>query len=263
MGNSKSHLNKAPVGALFIRVVWYNLNMKKILLIILGVMIITMGVFVLTKKTMVQAPSIPIENPAVSQEGIINAVTFNCVGNKTINAIFFKDKVELALSDKRNMLIPQGISGSGARYANQDESFIFWNKGDTAFIEEKGLMTYKDCLVANENKSEETPAPVGLANPASTNCAKVGGNLVIETKPDGSQYGLCYFEDNRACEEWALLRGDCPVGGIKTTGYDTIDQKFCAWSGGSTLAVANSVCIFKDGKKCSTLDFYNGKCIDN
>ncbi|MCX6797739.1 MAG: hypothetical protein NTX66_00770, partial [Candidatus Falkowbacteria bacterium] len=59
---------------------------------------------------------------------------------------------------------------------------------------------------------------------------------------------------------WALMRGDCPNGGVKTTGYDTIDQNYCAWSGGQTFAVPDSVCTFKDGSKCSTVDFYNGKC---
>lgn len=101
---------------------------------------------------------------------------------------------------------------------------------------------------------------VGLANPASLNCSKLGGSLVIEKRGDGGEYGLCYFEDNRACEEWALMRGDCPLGGVKTTGFDTVDQKYCAWSGGETFAVSNSVCTFKNGQKCSTLDFYNGAC---
>lgn len=104
---------------------------------------------------------------------------------------------------------------------------------------------------------------MGLANPASVNCSKLGGNLVINTRGDGGQYGLCYFEDNRACEEWALMRGECPVGGVKTTGFDTIDQNYCAWSGGQTLAVPNSICTFKNGSTCSTIDFYNGKCSDS
>jgi putative hemolysin len=43
-------------------------------------------------------------------------------------------------------------------------------------------------------------------------------------------------------------------------GLDSVDQKYCAWSGGQTLAVANAVCTFKDGKKCLTETFYNGKC---
>jgi putative hemolysin len=100
-----------------------------------------------------------------------------------------------------------------------------------------------------------------LANPASENCIEKGGSLQIQTKEDGSQYGLCYFDDARACEEWAMFRGECQVGGVKTTGYDTVDQKFCAWSGGRTFAVENSQCTFPSGKVCPTIDFYNGTCI--
>lgn len=101
---------------------------------------------------------------------------------------------------------------------------------------------------------------VSIANPASTFCIEKGGSLQMQTREDGGQYGLCYFEDARACEEWAMMRGECPVGGVKTTGYDTIDQKFCVWSGGRTLAVENSQCTFSNGKVCSTVDFYNGTC---
>jgi len=123
-------------------------------------------------------------------------------------------------------------------------------------------LNHKNNNYKNNNPAAEiiTPAPTQLANPASVNCSKVGGNLVIQKRGDGGEYGLCYFEDNRACEEWALLRGDCPLGGVKTTGLDTIDQKYCAWSGGETLAVPQSICTFKDDSKCSTEEFYNGKC---
>ncbi len=105
-----------------------------------------------------------------------------------------------------------------------------------------------------------TSTSTTIANPASVNCKDKGGNSVIKTKPDGSQYSLCYFDDNRACEEWAMMRGECPVGGVKTTGYDTEAQSFCAWSGGSTFAVDNAVCTFKDGSKCLDQDFYIGIC---
>jgi putative hemolysin len=100
-----------------------------------------------------------------------------------------------------------------------------------------------------------------VANPASVNCTKVGGSLVIKNKPDGSQYGLCFFDDARACEEWAMMRGDCPVGGMKTTGYDTEAQKYCAWSGGQTFAVPNAKCTFKDGSICPDEEFYSGVCL--
>src|SRR5262245_52405113 len=41
------------------------------------------------------------------------------------------------------------------------------------------------------------------ANPASENCVAQGGRLVIETAGDGGEFGVCLFEDNRQCEEWA------------------------------------------------------------
>jgi len=201
-------------------------------------------------------------------DGLISSAKFNCAENKSVQAVFFKDRVELSLSDGRNMTLPQTISASGARYANSDESLVFWNKGDGAFIEENNQTTFSGCLVASSAATSTSAAsatgpaqaPAQMANPASVNCTKVGGTLSIQKRGDGGEYGLCNFEDNRSCEEWALMRGDCPVGGMKTTGFDTIDQKYCAWSGGQTLAVPNSVCTFKDGSKCPTVDFYDGKC---
>ena len=48
--------------------------------------------------------------------------------------------------------------------------------------------------------------PPQLANPASVNCAAQGGRHVVERAPAGGELGVCLFEDNRQCEEWALLR---------------------------------------------------------
>lgn len=135
---------------------------------------------------------------------------YNCPKGKYIKATFHlpgDQSVDIILSDGRSMSLPHTISGSGARYANADESFVFWNKGDTAFTEEKGKTTYDNCVTT------ESDTTTTLANPASVNCGKVGGNLVIQKNPDGSEYGMCYFGKNKGCEEWALFRGECPVGG--------------------------------------------------
>jgi membrane-bound inhibitor of C-type lysozyme len=42
------------------------------------------------------------------------------------------------------------MSGSGIRYANADETFVFWSKGDTAFVTEGAdeKQTFADCVVA-------------------------------------------------------------------------------------------------------------------
>lgn len=106
-----------------------------------------------------------------------------------------------------------------------------------------------------------------LPNPASQNCATQGGELRIETRLDGGQYGVCVFEDNYQCEEWAMMRGDCPVGGVKVTGYITDAGRFCAISGGEYTVTGNSgaeneegLCTFKNGKVCEAAAFYNGTC---
>lgn len=79
----------------------------------------------------------------------ITSTTFTCAENKRLQAVFFDDKVELTLSDKRSFLLFTAMSASGVRYTNSDESFIFWNKGNTAFIEEHSKITYKECVESN------------------------------------------------------------------------------------------------------------------
>jgi putative hemolysin len=227
--------------------------MKKFVLIVLIPAIVFTGVSFIYEK---------LQQPNAIQEAlttdVINSAIFNCADNKTIQAVFLKDNVSLTLSDGRKLKLQQVMSGSGARYATPDESFVFWNKGDTAFIEEGKDTTYKDCMTGVKEE-----ALTQLANPASVNCSKSGGHLVIEKRGDGGEYGVCYFEDNKACEEWALFRGECPKGGVKTIGLDSVDQKYCAWSGGQTLAVKNSVCTFKDGSSCPIEAFYKGTCVPN
>lgn len=73
---------------------------------------------------------------------------FACKEDKFINANLYPgdDKyVDLVLSDGKRLSIPRAISASGARYANSDETFVFWNKGDTAFIIENNTTTFADC----------------------------------------------------------------------------------------------------------------------
>jgi len=98
---------------------------------------------------------------------------------------------------------------------------------------------------------------VALENPASKNCIEKGGTLQILKRGDGGEYGVCFLEDNLQCEEWALLRGNCPVGGVKVTGYNTPEAVYCAIIGG-VVSSDQSSCTFP--KTCSVDDLYNGKC---
>jgi putative hemolysin len=111
------------------------------------------------------------------------------------------------------------------------------------------------------------PTTSRLANPASENCAAHGGRLVIETAPAG-QFGVCLFEDNRQCEEWALLRGACPVGGIKVTGYVPPEARYCAIRGGnyaitrqaSAATPETGTCTLPGQPACDALALYESRC---
>ena len=98
-----------------------------------------------------------------------------------------------------------------------------------------------------------------FANPASQYCVDQVGNLVIAKRGDGGEYGICIFEDNRQCEEWAMFRKECPIGGVKITGYTTPESIYCAIKGGQVLN-NETQCKLPSDKTCSTKDLYNGSC---
>lgn len=86
--------------------------------------------------------------PPVQAQDPSTTATFVCGDDKSIMAKFYPDEVALKLSDGRTFVLPQVISGSGARYANKDESIVFWNKGNTAFVTENSddNITYNNCV---------------------------------------------------------------------------------------------------------------------
>jgi len=106
-----------------------------------------------------------------------------------------------------------------------------------------------------------TQNPTTLANPASTNCITKWGKLEIKNNKNG-QYGVCLFEDNRQCEERALLHWDCPVGGVKVTGYENDAEVYCAISGGELTGVGTEtpMCKRVDGTWCNAQANMDGDC---
>lgn len=122
------------------------------------------------------------------------------------------------------------------------------------------MLVIAACGGSTSNESE-------LANPASENCVEQGGQVNIEQRGDGGEYGVCLFEDNLQCEEWAMMRGQCPVGGIKVTGYVTDAARYCAITGGTYEVTGTDdsgqeqgTCTLPDGQSCDVWDYYNGEC---
>ncbi len=81
-------------------------------------------------------------------EDAVATVNYSCQGGKTIKATFYSAKVELVLGDGRSLSVPQAASADGGRYANADESFVFWAVGSKAFVTEgdPNTQTFADCV---------------------------------------------------------------------------------------------------------------------
>lgn len=98
----------------------------------------------------------------------VATVTYGCAQDKTLVAEYFDGptrtapdgrpvpggRVLLTLANGKKLTLPQTLSGSGIRYANDGESFVFWSKGDTAFVEEGPgqTVTYKDCVARKQRR---------------------------------------------------------------------------------------------------------------
>ncbi len=101
--------------------------------------------------------------------------TYSCKGGKVIVAAYTEGatkpaaspdmpptpggSVALTLSDGRSMTLAQTISADGVRYANPDDSFVFWSKGNGALVlENNEEKSYIGCIMV-------APEPVGTPLP--------------------------------------------------------------------------------------------------
>jgi putative hemolysin len=132
--------------------------------------------------------------------------------------------------------------------------------------------------------SAQTPQPVTatatldtitIANPAAAYCEEQGFKLEIRTAQDGSQYGVCMFDDDESeCEEWAYYRSECKPGDMDvapaptatSAGIANPASTYCLEQGGtSEIRTAEDgsqygVCSFPDGSECEEWTFFRGQC---
>ena len=130
---------------------------KNLIFIILIIVLIISGILYLNNKDK------NLVTPNTSN--FIDQVFYTCDDGKTIDASFYEGEITLVepgeppipsgsvkiiLSDGRDFDLPQTISASGIRYADSNESIIFWSKGDGAFIVENDEETYKNCFAVKD-----------------------------------------------------------------------------------------------------------------
>jgi membrane-bound inhibitor of C-type lysozyme len=138
---------------------------KKYSLFIFLLFVILLGAGIWFARHKGSKVSSPVPSPLllVSPSQTPVQITYTCKGGKTINAVFYTGElkpvkpgempipsgsVKLVLSDGRKLELPQTISADGGRYANSDESFVFWSKGDGAIVLENNVeKNYTGCVV--------------------------------------------------------------------------------------------------------------------
>lgn len=129
-----------------------------------------------------------------------DSAKFVCDEGKTIEAVFTADTVSLKLDGSADSYTyPQLESAqSGARYGNEDGTFIFvvfLEDGSQSLIKEKGITTYNNCrrgerLVVFE-AIKSSAAPINLGQPV------LGGSwylVGIDIVPP-EKTGTAFFED--------------------------------------------------------------------
>jgi len=82
-------------------------------------------------------------------------------------------------------------------------------QSESEIIIKGNSISFKDAKTS-KTLSFNTRSPLSnMANPASSNCIKLGGTLKSLTNKDG-EYALCHLPDGSICEEWKLFRKECP-----------------------------------------------------
>lgn len=84
---------------------------------------------------------------------------------------------------------------------------LFW--GSSLWIL---LWIISACAVPPTPLSTPTELNFNQTNPASAFCLKQGGQLVLRRDSANNVYGVCIFEDNTECDEWAYFRHECGPG---------------------------------------------------
>lgn len=182
-------------------------------------------------------------------------IMLQCDDGTRLSVVYSPDRSSLTVGSNDAAKLVQIRSASGARYA--DKNHEYWEKSGKVLWSENDKPA-KTCLLSSEPYWDGTTR---IANPASVYCADVGGQPLTETRPSGSEFGVCLFEDNRQCGQWALFRGECPVGGLRVTGYPTDAARYCAVTG-SVYGDdgTRETCTTTNGTVCVPDAYFNGTC---
>ncbi len=113
------------------------------------VLVVVVGYSLVNKPPVVGTPAAPSAQVAAPSTDVTATATYSCDAGTTITAAFSAANAALTLSDGRKMTLPHVVSADGGQYKNGDTVFV--NKGDEAYLQEKGNNTFDNCLAGVNN----------------------------------------------------------------------------------------------------------------
>jgi hypothetical protein len=138
---------------------------KFLLSLVAAILSIIVIVAVLVYALLAKQPTVEKPIDIFTPENLMANVIFDCASGISLQAAFYDGpiqaaasadmppipggKLKLTFTDGRQVVLSQTISADGARYANADESMIFWDKGDEAMFDSTGQGT--DICKVNQN----------------------------------------------------------------------------------------------------------------
>lgn len=125
---------------------WMYMNKKALWITLIA--LITIGI-------LAYKGGLPARTDTPHSPEAISTTFYDQTTGEALPATFEGDQVTFTSTKLGTMTLPHALSADGARYANADESIVFWNKGNAVFVTQNGT------IVFNGSEGAPTTTPSG------------------------------------------------------------------------------------------------------
>lgn len=172
--------------------------MKRSTLTIIGVVLVGSIVALIVAMSMTGGA-----DESVTRTG---EASYSCADGTTINVQFLADESAIVTLDGTPYELSQVQAASGARYANSDESFVFWEQGGEAVVLVDGEVMYDACRTADAESEPYTTDPM-MGYTVSFD-VPVGAEVSANTAGGSTAYRVLYAgpqnEDPALTDGWTV-----------------------------------------------------------
>lgn len=147
---------------------------RLVIMVLFGLLLACAGFIVMRIEGVTKEVATHPETTPVLTSPIVTTITYLCDADKTVVGIFREGDtvpsvtpgtppkpvglVSVVLDNAPAITLLQTVSADGGRYANFDESLVFWSKGQGVLVLEKGEeRNYKHCMSVPDDISRIAP----------------------------------------------------------------------------------------------------------